>query len=319
MKLTDTAKRLLVSMQLKADLSFKDVAALLNCREHTARRAAAEIERSGYFIRKASLNLSRLGYTEYNIYLSFNSDNLAQRDAIIAALLRMRGVKWVLEVTSGYDLLVGFAARSPSEVTAFFEDVYESKGGFLLAKTVLAVVSYHYFGRRYLVATNGENRSLDSEDTGSTASVDEIDHKILRGLTHIGYQSVAQLERRLKIPASTIRLRIKRLSRLGVIVGMTYNLVRIPTGVHVYRAHIHTRGGGRGFLASLKKFARTDPGVVYIVKTLGPWDFELQYETENPSSVAQLGRKLVQAIGGQVLKVNIVPVVAIPKAASYPF
>ncbi|WKZ57084.1 MAG: Lrp/AsnC family transcriptional regulator [Bdellovibrionota bacterium] len=319
MKLTESAKRLLVSMQLKADLSLKEVAQLLNCREHTARRAAAEIERSGFFIRKASLNLSRLGYTEYNLYLSFNSDNLSQRDRIISSLAGMRGVKWVLEVTSGFDLLVGFAARSPSEVTAFFEEIYESNGGFLLAKTVLAVVSYHYYGRRYLVTANVEGRSLDAEDTGTAGSVDEIDHKILRGLTHIGYQSIAQLERKLRIPASTIRLRIQKLSRLGIIVGMTYNLARIPPGLHVYRVHIYTRGGARCLLANLKKFARSDPSVVYIVKTLGPWDFELQYETLDPACMPQLGRKLVQAIGEQLLKVNILPVAGISKAAAYPF
>ena len=319
MKLNGLTRRALVYSDLRADLSYSDIAKALGCREHSVRRALSQVLSDRYFSRRASFNLFRIGLVEFNIYLTFNSETLASREKILSSLEKAPGVKWIQELASGHHTLIGFLAPSARDVSIFLDSLGDTHGNFVFAKSVSTVASYHFFGRRYLDSNARKPKCIDAVDEGVADTLDVIDRRLLREMTSENFQGVADLSRRLKMPASTVQFRINRLKKEGVLLGYTYNLIRLPQGIHAFRVHIYTRGNSANILARLKKMAFSDPSIVYIVKCLATWDYEVVVETYEQTVILEFGLKLEEALGALLLKCDVLSVARIRTGPHYPF
>lgn len=319
MKINDLSRKILVYCDLNADIAYTNIARALRCREYTVRRALDRILAEGYFTRRGSFNLFRMGLIEFNVYLTFDSQSLSSRERILRAIESSPGVKWLQELTSGYHALIGYLAPTAREVSTFIDALGAEHGSFILEKSVSTVASYHYFGRRYISPGARPFRCIESIDTGPTNTLDEIDWRLLKAMSDGNYLGAAQLSRKLKLPPSTIQFRIERLKKEGILLGFTYNLVHLPPQVNAFRVHIHTRGNGAKILGYLKKMAADDPSIVYVIKCLASWDYEVIYESFDHSAVLDLGRRLVETLGPALLRHDILPLARIRKGPEFPF
>lgn len=313
----DLTRQILSLTHLDATLSNAEIARKLGCHENTVRRQVNSIIDSGYFIRRASVNVGVVGLREFNIYFSFNSENLNQRNKVLQSIVNHADVKWLLEVASSYDCLMAVMAKSFVGVAACFEGIFKEYGDFIRSKQVFGVISYYYFGRRYFAPGVSERRFIAAEAQNEAYQLDREDGSILQALTDSSFESMELLARRVEMPVSTVKFRVKRMSDVGVVNGMIMDLQEIFQQLSVYRVLLYLAGDRASLLEKLIAFAEKNERVVYIVKTLGAWDYELQYETLHAKDILNLKTELVSVLGATLLKVEVLPVLAIRKPGRY--
>ncbi|MCB0335778.1 MAG: Lrp/AsnC family transcriptional regulator, partial [Bdellovibrionales bacterium] len=179
------------------------------------------------------------------------------------------------------------------------------------------VTSYFYFGRRYFAPELKLQNYIAVQEQIISHEVTAEDKEILQGLTDCNFESMELLARRLSLPASTVKFRVRRLLENKVVNGITLNLRSVPPGVSVFRVLLYLGGSRAEVLDHLISFAKKDPRVVYIVQTLGAWDYELQYETLHDKDMLTLKSDLVKVLGTTLREVSILPVLAMKKIARY--
>lgn len=118
--------------------------------------------------------------------------------------------------------------------------------------------------------------------------MDEYDWKILIQLGKSSRITTVEIANKIGISADAVSKRIKKLEKSGVI--RHYNFV--PNESKYPWFHYKVLVGFRNFSEerenSLVEYCRINPNIVYIVKALGPWGFEIDMEVESAEQFRQI-------------------------------
>ena len=169
--------------------------------------------------------------------------------------------------------------RTLSEIDAQF-------GSNISERQIATILHGEYFDRGYLL----ENLKKEIKNKESTtaafgaipepAPLDETDWKILLELGKNARATLVEIAKTIGISPDTIAVRIKNIEKQGVI--KRYNFVpseSVYPYLH-YKVLVGLKNSGEERERALIGFCKTHPNIVYIVKALGPWDFEIDIEVE---------------------------------------
>ena len=121
------------------------------------------------------------------------------------------------------------------------------------------------------------------------AKMDELDDRLLRELSRDGRAPVSALARRLKVPRSTVKERLDRLIKLGVIkrfeAVLDHNKLGQPTIVYILASFMPGTGGiHREVARDLMRI----PGVEAVAMISGEWDLLLRVRGASMEAVGNL-------------------------------
>lgn len=111
--------------------------------------------------------------------------------------------------------------------------------------------------------------------------MDSVNWKILLALGKNVRTPAVEIAKNINISADAVGDRIRRLEKAGVIKH--YNFVpneSVYPYLH-YKILIGLRYVSEAREKALIEYCRINPNIVYIVKALGPWEFEIDMEVEN--------------------------------------
>ncbi|MBI2661923.1 Lrp/AsnC family transcriptional regulator [Candidatus Woesearchaeota archaeon] len=153
--------------------------------------------------------------------------------------------------------------------------------------------------------------------------MDKTDWKILVLLGKNSRTTVVEMASEVKLSADAVAERIRKLEKSGVI--RHYNIV--PNESKYPYLHYKVLVGFRNISEererSLREYCRTNPDIVYIVKSLGPWEFEIDMEVESAEKFREVMMDIKTAFNDllkdysalhiyQVHKYNFCPSIQIP-------
>ena len=119
--------------------------------------------------------------------------------------------------------------------------------------------------------------------------MDELDDRLLRELSRDGRAPVSALARRLKVPRSTVKERLDRLIKLGVIkrfeAVLDHSKLGQPTIVYILASFMPGTGGiHREVARDLMRI----PGVEAVAMISGEWDLLLRVRGASMEAVGNL-------------------------------
>lgn len=126
------------------------------------------------------------------------------------------------------------------------------------------------------------------------ASIDEIDRAIIAELQADGRRPYTEIARTVGLAEATVRQRIRRLERKGVIQVVA---VVAPLRLGLRRVLIGVRVRGRT-LADVEAQLRVLPEVDYVAVTTGSYDLVLMAACLDEEAVAELVTERIRAIPG---------------------
>jgi DNA-binding Lrp family transcriptional regulator len=236
------------------------------------------------------IDISRLGFTIHKNFLRLQNLNREKESELIAFLKGNPNVVWLASCDGKYDLAFGTWARDMEYLDRTLMELNRRFGEFVSERQIATIIRGEYFFRDYLISKKEPSASRKSffGAVPMRAGLDRDDWKILLELGRDARAGIASIAGKAGMSADAVSRRIRKLEKSGVI--RHYNIVPNESAypfLH-YKILIGLRNVSEERELALAEYCRINPNIVYIVKALGPWEFEIDMEVESAEQLRSI-------------------------------
>ena len=228
------------------------------------------------------IDIAKLGYTNHKVFLRLQDMEAATEAALVKFLQEHESVVWAVSCDGQFDLAFGTRVQDMEQLEQLLKQLTQRFGAHIAERSIATIIRGEYFWRQYL-APEQKERTLPESAFGSVpapAKLDEKDWKILVRIAEDARASSVAIGAAAGLSADAVAQRIRKLEQSGVI--QRSNIVPGPAFPYLhYKVLFRLRDLGASREAALLAFCKRHPNIVYVVKALGPWDFETDIEVES--------------------------------------
>ena len=247
----------------------------------------------------------RLGYYYYKVFFRLHnvSEQIVQQ--IVRELCAEPRICWVIRVDGNYDL--GFTPRvsNPAEQSALMDELRSRYANYLQRWTLSVNIKMDFFARDFLVGSASRKEMLGSYSAQKEPlELDDIGRRVLNALSADPRSSATAIAEQERVSKDTVLLRMRRLEREKVIVR--YSLVtdtsalgQVSFYVLVYLNHVAAERE-----AEFVRCCAAEPNIVYLIKSLGEWDYELNVEAATVQDYRDLMMRLTRSFSDLIQEYN---------------
>ncbi|MCB0353213.1 MAG: Lrp/AsnC family transcriptional regulator [Bdellovibrionales bacterium] len=305
MRLSRKESDVLACVELRANLSMPEIRKETGYRDHTIRYALKQLEDRGIATPIPFVDLSKLGFTLYNVFFSFSSDKKQLKQQFLKELNQTGPIVWVAEFGGDFQYALEICARHISEVQSTLSALTEKFGNIFFQKSVSTQFAAHLLPRRYLSSKSASSKPLSIYQTGVTEKTDELDHRILEALAGNGGSSHRRVAQLLEMPLSTLELRVKKLREKEIISGYFYAVRPDQYGYGSYKLLVFGKGISPKLGQRLLQYGTQHPNIVSMYECLGNWDYEIGVEVPSPKDVPQVIQELYETFGDEINNIQM--------------
>jgi len=236
------------------------------------------------------IDISKLGFTIHKNFLRLQDVDKEKETELIAFLKNHPHVVWVASCDGKYDLAFGTWAKDMAFLDKTLAELDHQFGIYISERQIAPIIRGEYFFRDYLIPQK-EPSALRKSFFGAVITpikMDEADWKILTTLANHARITTVELGAQLKMSADAVSKRIQNLQASGVI--RHYNIVpneAVYPYLH-YKILIGLKNLSERREKELMEYCRVQPNMVYIVKALGSWEFEIDMEVESAQQLREI-------------------------------
>lgn len=285
----------LTELAQKVDMSKQSVAYRLN------RLRKGNIIKRVYAI----TNVYRLGKTHFRVFLKLQNINQETEKALRAFLLEHPQIAWVVYLDGDFDILFVVWADNIIDFEKVYDEVVSRFGMIIQEKHFSVATRIEYLPYFYL--NPPVPLKTDSWIFGACfqcTDLDELDRMLLTHLNRTGRSGISELSRDLKVSPQKIRTRMKRLEEMKVVLGYTVKLDHQQLGYVYRKVLLRLNDTSAPYLETLSRYLKEQPSVIFLLKTLGTYDFEFELMTRSSDEFYNLLKNLRIFLGHQLRDLN---------------
>lgn len=229
------------------------------------------------------IDISKLGFTVHKNFLRLQNLDREKEAELIEFLKNNPHVVWVASCDGKFDLAFGTWAKNIEYLDRTLRELNRKFGQYISERQIATIIRGEYFIRDYLIGKK-EPSAFRESIFGAVPSPVEMDKTSWKVLVELGKNSrspTVEIAKKAGVSADAVRDRIKKLEKAGVV--RHYNIV--PNEAVFPYLHYKVLIGFRNITEEREKmlieYCRVNPNIVYIVKALGPWEFEIDMEVES--------------------------------------
>lgn len=229
----------------------------------------------GYF---TVIDVSRLGYMSFRVYLKFQAMSASREKALFTYLQGKPQVGWFVSMQGTWDMVLVFWVRDIYEFEEFWMDFIQRFGAFVETHWISLFSHLVHFDKSFLVC--GEHKSIISSlGRRPVEPIDQTDQKLLKYLSENSRYPLIDLEKKTKQNYKVVAYRIKRLEKNGVILCYRAFIDFSKIGYHYYKVFFSLQNINLENLRALEEFVSQIPNTVFIDKMIGGADFEAEFQS----------------------------------------
>jgi DNA-binding Lrp family transcriptional regulator len=233
------------------------------------------------------INFSKLGYTQYKLYLKFQNVNIEKEKEITNYWVQNTNSVWVASSRGRWDLAVSILAKDINDFGEILNNFINRYGIFVLEKDVLITQISPVFTKAYL-AEKKEKKKFTFGGKIEHYKLDDIDEKILRILSTNARLTILEMIDKLNLTRDVINYRIKKLTKDNIIsqYRILINLDKINHKLYktILRLHSLTSEEEKQFIT----YIASHPHGVQYLKLVGSWDVELEFEVKDDEQLHEI-------------------------------
>ncbi len=236
------------------------------------------------------IDISKLGFTVHKNFLRLQNMDRNKENELIEFLKNHPNVVWMASCDGKFDLAFGTWAKDMGFLDKTITELNKKFGEYIAERQIATIIRGEYFIRDYIIDKKEPSDYRESffGAVPSPVKIDENDWKILIKLGENSRDTAVDIAKEVKLGAEAVGGRIRKLERSGII--RHYNIV--PNESKYPYLHYKVLIGFRNITEqrerALKEYCRTNPNIVYIVKSLGPWEFEIDLEVNSAEQFREI-------------------------------
>ena len=319
--------------KIKLDLKDKKILSLLdeNCRysnSQIASRVGLSKPAVEYRLQRMQKNnvifnfftlidFTKLGYSQYKLYFKFQNASLEDEKRIIEYFSKQKNIIWIASLRGKWDLAISALARNNFEFGSILKEFMNKYSKFILEKDILLTEYSPLYSRDYL--SGKKNKEFLYGIPSKTYELDEEESLILKGLSTNARINIIDLAEKIKLSRDIINYRLKKLLKDGIIVQFSIypNLKNI--GVNHYKIIFRTINFDEKAEKELKHYVASHKKATQLLKLIGSWDIEIEFETESEDELHAILTEIRQKFSRVIRDFDIIRITNNYKFDFFPF
>lgn len=256
------------------------------------------------------LDITRLGYTNYEVWMQLATSDPKVRKELIKYFVDHPNTRWVAECGGKWDIVVSVLARNISHFNEiFFKGILRERGINIQHYYINTVYEMYHYSRSYLLGS--EHSPKEVSFSGGDKPVERLDPTDLALLERIATDArvpTTVLARDLGISPKTAALRIKKLRERRVIQSFMAILQPSRIGFQHYEILIEVRNYTAEREKAFLAWAESNPYVIFFIKCIGRWDLDIAFDVRDSAHLQEFIADLRNRFADVILDYEVVQV-----------
>jgi DNA-binding Lrp family transcriptional regulator len=313
-------RKILYELDKNSRVSYSKIAKAVRLSQETVRYRVSNMIKKGV-IKKffTVVDPAKLGYAFYKVLIKLHNVDAERIQEIVSFLKKKDSVVWLVSIDGSYDL--GFVVKVTNviELSNLIDDLNAKYNMFISRRVISINIIGEYLLRDYLI---NKERQV-KEQVSYTAQfkpykIDEKDKEIIRELTKDSRISAIDIAKKLNISSDSVIQRLRKLEKEKVITHHNIVLNHNKLKQLQYKILLYLNNVSQEKIRSFINYCRTKSNLVYIIKSLGEWDYELDIEVENVEDYRKIMRDLTKEFSEIINDYNALIITKIYKYNLYP-
>ncbi len=235
------------------------------------------------------MNTSRLGFTDYKLYIRLANVSSEKEGEILGFLIAHPYIQWVAFCQGNYDLILAVYARNIVHFHSILSGIQEEIGSHMAQKDLSIISGFYNFRRSYLIG--GKRKAGEFTYYGEEprrVELDEADIKILTAVSQNARIPTIEIARETGLSPEVAKYRLKKLLKENVIQGFRPRIDTNELGVQYYKILLSLNNRTEEVERKIVSCLETFPNVVYATKCVAPWDLEFECEVESTAKLQEI-------------------------------
>ena len=311
--LSERDRDVLSLIQSTSSQSMTEIANALSLRPHAVRRSIDQLRGAKAIIPYVPINTAALGLAEHHVFLSGIGYYSPSLERLVSAVLDHDFVPFVSEHAG--QLQFSIWSKNSKDLSLLLDGILKDVP-VGVSKTVILRRWYHAFSAGALIPRSTPEYSLGL--LGDIATIDDVDHKILRAISAVNSTSSPDIGRITGLPQSTAEYRVRRLQRSGLLLEPRYTVNQERFGLQRFYVRLKVRSSA-DVREQLLKLGCTMPEIASVAEVIGAWDFELCLVLRTAFHTNEVLARIAGAMGREYVGMECFPHVNYLKILNYPF
>jgi Lrp/AsnC family transcriptional regulator, leucine-responsive regulatory protein len=269
---------------------------------------------TGFF---AIPNIFRLGFEHFRVFVKFQRLSEARERELLDHLVTRSEVSWLTQLDGDFDLEFVVWAQDVPAFESAYDDILGQFGSLFQERYFSLATRIEFFPWRFLAAGDAA-AAIVLESRGGPLAIDPIDRRLLAELSRNGRLSLAALAGRCRIPPATAALRLRVLRRGGAIAGFGAKIDHELLGWTYRKLFLLLENPSGDALDRFQAWLRQQPEVIFLVKTIGAYDLEVELMTRGSGDFFAFKRRLRTTFAADLADLRSVIVHKELKYGQYP-
>lgn len=299
MKIDKIQRRLLLALDRNARISLANLARELKISEETARyRLKNLLDQKIVTNCYPVVDVGLLGISVHKLMMKLHRADETQIGSLANYLIAHHTVNWVARFDGRFDLGCTLWIKHLREVSDFIEALRERFHNCIKSIDYAVNVDAEFFPRDYLVHNRRIVRRAAAyssyQHTPDKFHVDQTDWSVLRLLAANARISSAEISKELNLAPGTVQRRLGILEKKGVVNGYRLAIDHEKISALSYYILLYLNYVSPARMHLLLQHLRSHPNVVYVIKMLGQWHYDLSVEFPDVESYRSFMMELMK-------------------------
>ncbi|MBI5392560.1 Lrp/AsnC family transcriptional regulator [Candidatus Woesearchaeota archaeon] len=301
--------KLIQELEYDSSQSFSKIAKKLKTSQQVVSyRIRSLYERDIVYGFYTIINFSLLGYTSYRVMLRLTNITPKKQKQIINYLMKHSNVLWLVECGGRWDMIIDFIAKNIVQFNHFLRCFKNKFPKQIQNYDILTMIEIVYFGRDYFTKIVREVKKLPYfAGELKLIDVDRNDLEILLLISQKAMMSSLAIGREIGISPNTVILKKKHMQEEGLIQGFKPMIHLERISYSAYKALIKFQNITEQKEKELINYLRNEVNVIGIIRLIGGWDFEIEFEFQFQSELLQFTRLLRDKFREIIKEFEVIP------------
>lgn len=253
----------------------------------------------------AVIDRSKLGYFGVRVYIKFRHTTPENENEIIRAVALNKHTWFCAKADGHYSFGFSMWIRDINDFYDFWFDFDKKYRRYFADVIVSLYYEVQDFGNSFLSSENKANEPAIIGGLGKKlVKITKTDRQILAHLSKDARMPSLEMAKLIGVSPTTIKNRIDYLRNNGVILGFTTLLNRRALGLVHYKINLCLRD--LSIYDKLVELAKTHPQTIYVDRTVGYADFEVEVLVESYTMFREILEEYKKSFPDDILETNYV-------------
>lgn len=304
----ETDRALLFHLSLNGRMGITHLADVMDTSKQMVAYRLGRLQEQGVIKRfYAITNIYRLRKTHYRVFIKFQNLTIPKERELKDYLVNHPKIAWVIYLDGDFDMFFVVWSENIIEFEKVYDEIMGRYGTFFQEKNFSIATRIEYLPYYFISPDVPKtDAGLVFGATYSYWELDELDKKLLTSLNRDGRMSLASLSRQLNVTSKKAKARMDELIRAGIIIGFNVKLDHALLGYVYRKVLLKLNDTSRHNLEQLTAYLKQRPAIIYLLKTIGPYDFEFELMTRSNEEFYDIVKDLRIRFSSNIKNLNMV-------------